>query len=258
MKSRAYGIRPPDRGHVDSAAVRRGAVRPGRFPRCRRRGQRGFTLLELTIALLLLGLMAAVMVGSVSLSARSWEGGEAKASDVAEMRQTQEFLRGQLSAQYPQRVRKAVELPLMFAGERDEIRYAAALPPRVIDGGVYFFRLVLVRAGTANELVLERVIPEPDAAVLPSFDKPERSVLAKGIAELRIGYFGRDPNSLAASEPTWRDRWDDRQRLPELVRIEVKPERGLPWPDLVVEPRRAPEAGCRAWDPARQVCAGVG
>jgi general secretion pathway protein J len=223
-----------------------------------KRNSRGFTLLELIVALLLLALMAAVMVGSVSLSARSWDGGEAKATEVAEMRQTQEFLRSQLSAQYPQRVKKAVDLPLMFAGDRDEIRYAAALPPRVVDGGVYFFRLALARAGTANELVLERVIPEPDAAVLPSFDKPERSVLARGIAELRIGYFGRDPNAQAADAPTWRDRWEDRQRLPELVRIEVKPERGPPWPALVVEPRRAPEAGCRAWDPARQVCAGMG
>ncbi|MBK9704459.1 MAG: prepilin-type N-terminal cleavage/methylation domain-containing protein [Betaproteobacteria bacterium] len=223
----------------------------------RRAAERGFTLLELIVALLLLALMAAVMVGSVSLSARSWDGGEAKAADVADMRQTQAFLREQLSAQYPQRVRGAVDLPLMFAGERDEIRYAAALPPRVAGGGVYFFRLALARSGAVNELVLERVIPEPGAAELPSLDDSERSVLASGIAELRIGYFGRDPNAQIADEPTWRDRWDDRQRLPDLVRVDVKPERGAAWPTLVVEPRRSPEAGCRAWDPARGLCVGL-
>jgi general secretion pathway protein J len=223
-----------------------------------RRSARGFTLLELTIALTLLALMAAVLVGSVSLSARSWDGGEAKAVEVSEMRQTQQFLREQISALYPQRVRKAVDLPLMFAGEREEIRYAAALPPRVIEGGVYFFRLSLARGDNgAGLLVLERVVPEPDAAALPGFDKAERSILARGIAELRIGYFGRDPGAAVTDEPRWRDRWDDTQRLPDLVRIEVKPERGLPWPTLVVEPRRAPEAGCRAWDPARQVCMGM-
>ena len=103
------------------------------------------------------------------------------------MRQTQQFLREQISGLYPQRVRKVVELPLMFVGDRDEIRYAAALPPRVIEGGVYFFRLTLARNANAGELVLERLIPEPDAAVLPAFDKSERSILADGIAELRIG-----------------------------------------------------------------------
>jgi general secretion pathway protein J len=230
------------------------SARPLRLPR----GVRGFTLLELIIALSLLALMAAVLAGSVSLSSRSWDGGEAKAADVSEMRQTQEFLRGQMVALYPQRVRKAVDLPLMFAGEREEIRYAAALPPRVIEGGVYFFRLSLARGDNgAGLLVLERVVPEPDAAALPGFDKAERSILARGIAELRIGYFGRDPGAAVTDEPRWRDRWDDTQRLPDLVRIEVKPERGLPWPTLVVEPRRGPEAGCRTWDPARQVCMGV-
>jgi general secretion pathway protein J len=222
-----------------------------------RRTARGFTLLELSIALTLLALMAAVLVGSVSLSARSWDGGEAKAVEVSEMRQTQQFLREQISALYPQRVRKAVDLPLMFVGDREEIRYAAALPPRVVEGGVYYFRLALARNANAGELVLERLVPEPDAAVLPGFDKSERSILARGIAELRIGYFGREPNSAVTDEPRWRDRWDDTQRLPDLVRIDVKPERGLPWPTLVVEPRRAPEAGCRAWDPARQVCMGM-
>ena len=52
-------------------------------------------------------------------------------------------------------------------------------------------------------------------------------------------------------------RWDDRQRLPLLVKIEVKPEKGPAWPPLVVEPRRAPESACPAYDPARNRCVGA-
>lgn len=221
-------------------------------------GARGFTLVELVVALLLLALMASVMFGSLSLSARSWDGGEAKVAQVAEMRQTQEFLRSQLAAQLPQRLRKAVEFPLLFGGDRDEIRYAAALPPRVIDGGVYYFRLALLRSGSAGELVLQRLIPEPDAREAPRFDNAEKSVLAKDIAEFQVAYFGREANARPDEPATWKDRWDDRQSLPELVRIEVRPERGPAWPALVVEPRRAPEAGCRSWDPVRRICAGAG
>ena len=219
---------------------------------------RGFTLVELIVALMLMALMASVLFGSLRLAGRSWDAGEAKAVQVAEMRQTQEFLRAQLSAQYPQRLRKVAEFPLLFAGERDEIRYTAALPPRVADGGVFYFRLVAVRDGARRQLVLERVIPEPDAAVPPDFNGAERSVLADGIDTLKLAYFGRDANAGDADAPTWRDRWDDSQRLPLLVRIEVAPERGEPWPALIVEPRRAPEAGCRAWDARRSRCVGVG
>jgi general secretion pathway protein J len=217
----------------------------------------GFTLLELIVALVLLALMAAVMFGSLSMAARTWDGGEAKVGEVSAMRHAQEFLREQLAAEFPLRVRKAVELPLMFAGERDEIRYAAALPPRVIEGGVYFFRLAVIRTGDKSQLVLERLIPDPAAASEPEFRDAERSVLADGIAELKIAYFGRDADATDVDAPSWRDRWDDRQRLPLLVRIEVKPEKGAAWPALVVEPRRAPESGCASYDALRNRCVGT-
>ena len=60
-----------------------------------------------------------------------------------------------------------------------------------------------------------------------------------------------------ADAPTWRDRWDDPQRLPLLIRIEIEPKRGAAWPPLIVSPREAPEAGCRAWDMARLRCAAI-
>ena len=218
----------------------------------------GFTLIELIIALVLLALIASLMFGSLSMAARSWNGGEAKAAEVSSMRQAQAFLREQIEAELPLRVKKAAELPLMFSGERDEVRYAAALPPRVQEGGAYFFRLAVLKSGDKSELVLERTIPDPAATQNPEFTEAEHTVLADGIAELRIGYFGRDANAADVDAPSWRDRWDDHQRLPLLMRIDVKPARGMPWPTLVVEPRRAPESACASFDPARNRCLGTG
>lgn len=218
----------------------------------------GFTLVELLIALVLMAGMASILFGSLSLAARSWDGGEAKVLQVSDMRSAQTYLRAQIAAQYPQRLWKAAELPLLFAGARDEMRYAAALPARVAEGGVYYFRLAVVRSGEKSQLVQERAIPDLTAAQEPEFRDAERSVLAEDIAELAIGYFGRDANASGADEPTWRDRWDDRQRLPLLVRIDVKPAKGMAWPTLVVEPRRSAEAGCPAWDAGAGRCARPG
>jgi general secretion pathway protein J len=218
----------------------------------------GFTLVELLIGLVLMAGMASILFGSLSLAARSWDGGEAKVLQVSDMRSTQTYLRAQIAAQYPQRLWKAAELPLLFAGARDEMRYAAALPARVAEGGVYYFRLAVVRSGEKSQLVQERAIPDLTASQEPEFQDAERSVLAEDIAELAIGYFGRDANAAGADEPTWRDRWDDRQRLPLLVRIDVKPVKGAAWPTLIVEPRRSPEAGCAAWDARAGRCARPG
>ena len=42
-----------------------------------------------------------------------------------------------------------------------------------------------------------------------------------------------------------------------LIQVEVVPRRGEPWPPIVVAPRAAPEAGCRAWDAIRIQCVGA-
>jgi general secretion pathway protein J len=223
----------------------------------RRTRAAGFTLIELIAALVLLALMSSVIYGALSLAGRSWDGGEAKATQVSEMRHTHEFLREELTAEFPLRLRQAAEFPLLFAGERDELRYTAALPTRVEEGGVLYFRLALARVDDRMQLIVERLLPDPQATQSPEFQNVEHSVLADGIAELKIAYFGRDPGAAEADAPSWRDRWDDRQRLPLLVRIDVQPKQGPAWPTLVVEPRRAPEAGCNAYDAQRGRCMGV-
>jgi general secretion pathway protein J len=219
------------------------------------RRPRGFTLVELLIALVLLALLSAVLYGSLGFAGTTLDRGEAKVDATSSMRLAQAFLRANLEEQHPLRMRKIVEWPLVFAGEQQELRYAAVLPARVASGGVWFYRLSVRQDEARAPLVLERMLPDLAAAQAPEFTTAERSVLAQDIASLKIGYFGRDAGAADANDPSWRDRWDDRQRLPIMIRIDVTPKRGPAWPPLFVAPREAPEAGCRSYDPARQRCA---
>ncbi|MFO1316073.1 MAG: prepilin-type N-terminal cleavage/methylation domain-containing protein [Burkholderiales bacterium] len=223
------------------------------------RSCRGFTLIELLVALGLLALMSGVLFGSLRLAGRSADAGDAKAEASSGMRLAGEFLRTQLSAQHPQRMHKLQEFPLLFGGEREELRFAAPLPGRVGVGGMWYYRLVVAPVPGKREpaLVLERVIPDLDALAMPAFTDPERSVLADDVREVEFSYYGRDRNAAPDATPTWRSRWDDAQQMPILVRVEVKPREGPPWPPLTVAPRTAPEAGCRSWDTVRRQCVGV-
>lgn len=217
------------------------------------RRTRGFTLLELVVALLLLALMSALLYGSLSLSANSWDKGEAKAQQASDMRLTEEFLRQVLSAQHPLLFHKVADQPLYFLGASDSLSFAAALPARA-GGGMYYFHVALTPAGETSRLTLARLRPDYGATALPEFGDAEKSVLADDVASLQFAYFGRDPDSNEIVAATWRDRWDDPHILPMLIRMEVKPARGAAWPPLIVEPRLAPEAGCRAWDATRNRC----
>jgi general secretion pathway protein J len=221
-----------------------------------RRRTAGFTLLELSIALVLLALMGAVLYGALGFAGTSWDKGEAKVDATSGMRLAQEFMRAQLEQQHPLRMRKVAEFPLLFLGDRNEIRYAAALPSRVAAGGIWYYRLS-VGDDARGPLVLERMVPDVNGTRVPDFSEAEKSIIVTGIAEIRFAYYGRDGGSSNADEPSWRDRWDNAQRLPLLVRIDVIPKQGPAWPTLVVAPRNAPEAGCRAFDATRLVCAGV-
>src|SRR5205085_6680608 len=106
---RALSVRDGQRSHhraLDHPHQRAGAAAVTRI-----RTIRGFTLVEMLVALTLLALMAGVLFGSLQLAGRSWEGGEAKAASVDAMRQTQMFLRGQLAGALPKRMPKAVDRP---------------------------------------------------------------------------------------------------------------------------------------------------
>ena len=215
--------------------------------------EHGFTLIELSVALVLLALISSVLYGSLSLAGTSWNRGEAKAQQTDEMRLTEGFLRRTLTSQHPLRMHKALAQPLYFQGTRDTLAYAAALTGRA-GAGMYYFRVAVAANGDNSRLTLSRVIPDYAATQLPDFGN-DTSVLADGIAEVRFGYFGRDAGASTLVSPTWRDSWNDPQRLPDMISVDVIPALGAPWPTLLVEPRLSPEVGCpTGWNPAAQRC----
>ena len=219
----------------------------------------GFTLIELLIALSLFALMSAVLFGSLRLAGRSADAGDEKAQASSGMRLASDYLRTQLTAQHPQRMRKILEFPLLFGGAQDEVRFTAPLPGRVGVGGMWYYRLSVapVPGKQREALVLDRMIPDLDALNMPTFAESERSVLADDVKSLKISYFGRDRGSTIDVAPTWRASWEDSQLLPILIQVEVIPRAGEPWPPLLIAPRAAPEAGCRAWDTIRIQCVGA-
>jgi general secretion pathway protein J len=219
----------------------------------------GFTLIELLIALGLFAILSSVLFGSLRLAGRSTDVGEEKAQATAGMRLASDYLRTQLGSQHPQRMRKMLEFPLLFGGNRDEVHFTAPLPGRVGLGGMWYYKLSVAevpgKKGTA--LVLDRIIPDIDALSIPTFTEADRSVLADDIKAIKISYYGRDRGSSFDTAPTWRGSWEDTQLLPVLIQVEVTPQQGEPWPTLLIAPRAAPEAGCRAWDTIRIQCVGA-
>jgi general secretion pathway protein J len=196
--------------------------------------QRGFTLLEALVAMILLGLMMAVMTGSIRFAGQSRDVATARIDNLDNMRITQDFLRQTLSQTFPKRWLKVVGRPYVFRGEREEMFLAAPLTARVGVGGLFLLKLSLVDSGDRNKgkkLVMARQFPEPDMQEMPDFAGADTTVLAENIAEIEFAYLSREDDN---SEPTWVDDFKEPARMPEAVRVRVKPVAGPPWPEEVI------------------------
>jgi general secretion pathway protein J len=156
------------------------------------------------------------------------------------MRIAQDFLRQTIAQSHPKRWTKVVGRPFVFRGEREELFMAAPLTARVGVGGLFLLKFSLAEGGgpgKGKKLVMARTFPKPDTQEMPDFDDAETVVLAENLGELEFAYLGRDDEN---SDPTWYDDWKEGARMPEAVRVRIKPMTGPPWPELVVPLRVVP------------------
>jgi general secretion pathway protein J len=202
----------------------------------RRARQRGFTLLELLVAITLLGVLMAALFGALRLGARVWETGEDRLDASARVQVVQDFLRQQLGQTVP--LTAITDDPrasgaMLFAGEREGLRFVSLLPAH-LGGGASLLELALRQPASdePGDLVLRmRPLDLTGDRLAPA--AMEERVLIAGIESLELAYFGAER---PAAVPVWWQEWQDQRSLPSLVRMRV----GFPqgdrrrWPELIV------------------------
>lgn len=210
------------------------AIRP-RAP-----AEQGFTLLELLVAITLLGLLMAALFGGLRLGARVWETGETRLDASARVQVVQDFLRQRLAEALPLGAAVLAEgappEPL-FAGGLEAVRFASVLPDH-LGAGLYLMELALAESeggeGGRN-LVLRWQPLDLGAPGALAAAEPQERILLEGIDALEIAYFGSLDPSLP---PDWWPQWQGQDVLPGLIRVQVRFAAADPrsWPELDVHP----------------------
>lgn len=199
---------------------------------------RGFTLIEVLIATVLLVAGLALAFATLGAASRTATRGEAMADRSERMRAVQGFLRTRLTGSRPVGFEfdQSRAVAVRFIGEPERMRFVADLPDYLGRGGPYLHDFTVendgdgVRMTLALSMVLAgETIEERDAR------PPE--MLVDGLREAHFRYRALDQEGRLGE---WLDRWEATEQLPLLVEVTMVDRNGAAWPPLIVALPLAP------------------
>jgi len=175
----------------------------------------GFTLIELVIALTIVGAMLAVMFGGLRVGVAAWRQGDARAETLQHARSLSQVVTQTLAGTHPYRAGAVgtAATRLLFVGESDRIAFVTATPPVPFASPIAFAAVVLERDASGLR-VLQKALPARDP-----FDRLTPIVTDSGVTELRIRYLRPDGG--------WETQWDGAREptLPAAVEVTVRTAR---------------------------------
>jgi general secretion pathway protein J len=192
-----------------------------------RREPAGFTLLELVVALAIVGALLVIAFGGMRVALAAWQQGETRAEAHQHARGLGLTLSRAVGATYPYRASRglAPQPEVLFAGTASRLEFVTLAPPFPLAAPIAFTAVVIAleEGDSAGLVVRERALPNQDPFTEAAVVFQDTTVTA-----LEIRYMDEGGQ--------WQDAWDGAalKALPRAVKLTVSLGEGRALPALTV------------------------
>ena len=180
--------------------------------RRRSRAVRGFTLVEVVLALSIAATVLVIVFGGLRVALAAWSKGEARAARLDHARGVIVLLERALDGAFPYRfvAPQEREPHVLFDGRPDRVTFATLAPP--FPGAVPIaFTAVSLSSEERGLTLRQQVLPSPLA-----LDRLAPVLVDRETAAVRFRYLGQEPGA-------WQEAWDmsREETIPRAVEITV-------------------------------------
>ena len=178
------------------------------------RRERGFTLVELLIALGIVGLLLTIAFIGLRVAMTAWTRGEDRAEAHQHVRAVAFTMARALGAAYPYRAAKgeAPEVVMLFTGAEQKLEFITQAPPLPLQAPVAFTAVVIsLESGEEQGLVVrERALPNRDP-----FTKGDIVMRDPAVTSLAFKFQNEDGE--------WVNTWDgqDLKVIPRAISLTI-------------------------------------
>jgi len=191
--------------------------------RCRA-GERGFTLLEIMVALVVLAALLAGLAQGVQFGIRAWNNQIGNVARNADLDTTDRTLRTLMTRMQPP---AAPDKPSLLGGD-NTAQFVSELPA---GAPVVVTRLAAISLQVDDHHLVLHWSEQPHAKLLGPRPPVHTEVLLDNVAAISLAYRARSG--------TWSKSWNTAE-LPQLIKIHLDfpPGSSRRWPDILIAPMR--------------------
>jgi general secretion pathway protein J len=191
----------------------------------------GFTLIEVLIAMTLLGIMVVLLFSSMKICADSWLKGENKIAEVNDVAVVYQFFQHHLTTAKPLWDDFSEENKVFaFQGKNKELQFVSSFPASAKKSGLQLFSLKLINDGD-EQLIQVSIKPFYPIAKGEAWHLEEVTLL-RHVRNFSLSYFGLDDTQ---PEGFWQEDWLEKETQPRLVKIKIERDDDSYWPEMIVE-----------------------